>query len=99
MNCSVIISLNASRDIDDVVQYYKENVSKKVALDFLADFQNTYKALKRNSFYKLRNKTYRFLLFKKFKYIVSFIIDEINGTLLLNAVLYASQDPDKYPKF
>jgi toxin ParE1/3/4 len=50
MNYRVIISPNASRNIDDAVEYYKENVSKKVALGFLADFQNTYKALQRNPF-------------------------------------------------
>ena len=99
MNYRVIISPNASRNIDDAVEYYKENVSKKVALDFLADFQNTYKALQRNPFYKMHDKTYRFLPFKKFKYIAFFIIDEMNETVLLNAVFHTSQDPDKYPKF
>jgi hypothetical protein len=43
MNYRVIISPNASRNSNAAVEYYKGNVSKKVALDFLADFQNTYK--------------------------------------------------------
>lgn len=99
MNYRIIISPNASKNIDDAVEYYVEHVSKKVALDFLADFQKTYKALQKNPFYQIHDKTYRFVPFAKFRYIAFFIVDEINKTVLLNAVFHTSQDPNKYPNF
>lgn len=98
MNYKIIISPIASKNIDDAVEYYTLHVSKKVALDFLADFKNTYNSLEKNPFYKFHDNNYRFLPLKKFKYIVFFIIDEANRSVLLNAVFHTSQNPEKYPK-
>ena len=98
MNYKIIISPIASKNIEDAVEYYTKEVSKKVALDFLADFQTTYKALQNNPFYQIHDSNYRLLPFKKFKYIAFFIVDEVNKTILLNAVFHTSQNPDKYPR-
>lgn len=98
MGYKIIISPIASKNIDDAVEYYTKQVSKKVALDFLADFQTTYKELQKNPFYQIHDSTYRFLPLKKFKYIVFFIVDEESKTVFLNAVFHTSQNPDKYPK-
>jgi toxin ParE1/3/4 len=74
-----------------------EEVSKKVALDFLNDYKKTYKALKKNPFYQFHDNHYRFLPFNKFPYIAFFIVDEPSKTVFLNAIFNTSQDPEKYP--
>lgn len=97
MSYKIIVSPIASKNIEDAVEYYVHEVNKKVALDFLADYKNTYKALQKNPFYQFHDNNYRFLPFKKFKYVAFFIVDEASKTVFLNAVFNTWQDPVKYP--
>lgn len=97
MNYKIIISLIASQNIEDAVEYYIDKASKKVASDFLKDYRKTYKALQTNPFYQFHDNNYRFLPFDKFPYIAFFIVDEPSKTVFLNAVFHTSQSPDKYP--
>ena len=97
MSYKIIVSPIASKNIDNAVAYYVEEVSKKVALNFLKDYKQTYKALQKNPFYQFHDNNYRFLPFNKFPYIAFFIIDEPNKTVFLNAIFNTSQDPEKHP--
>lgn len=97
MNYKIIVSPIASKNIEDAVEYYIKEATKKVALDFLKDYRKTYKALQTNPFYQFHDNNYRFLPFDKFPYIAFFIVDEPSKTIFLNAVFHTSQNPDKHP--
>ena len=97
MNYSIIVSPIASKNIEDAVEDYIENATKKVALDFLKEYRKTYKTLETNPFYQFHDNNYRFLPFDKFPYIAFYIVDETSKTVYLNAVFHPSQDPNKYP--
>lgn len=43
MTYKIIVSPIASKNIDNAVTYYLEEVSKKVANDFLKDYKKTYR--------------------------------------------------------
>ncbi|WP_396211828.1 type II toxin-antitoxin system RelE/ParE family toxin [Flavobacterium sp.] len=97
MSYKIIVSPIAVKNLDDAVEYYVSNVSKKVAFDFLKDFKKTYKNLQINPFYQIHDNNYRFLPFDKFPFVAFFIVDEISETVFLNAVFHTSQNPIKYP--
>lgn len=97
MNYKIIVSPIASKNIEDAVEYYIEKATKKVALEFLKDYQKAYKALQINPFYQFHDNNYRFLPFKKFPYIAFFIVNEPSKTVFLNAIFNTHQDPSKYP--
>lgn len=97
MNYRIIVSPIAASNIEDSVNYYKSKASKKVALDFLNEYQKIYKSLKINPFYRFHDTNYRFLPFAKFTFVAFFIVDEVSETVFLNAVFYTSQNPEKYP--
>ena len=99
MNYKIIVSPIASKNVEDAVEYYIENATKKVALDFLKEYRKTYKTLETNPFYQFHDNNYRFLPFDKFPYIAFFIVDETSKTVFLNAVFHTSQDPTKYPLY
>jgi len=98
MTYKVVISEIASKNIEEAVAYYVSEVSKKVAAEFLNDFQKVYKALRKNPYYKRHDSNYRYLPFKKFPFIVFFIIEKEMKTVKINAVFHTSQNPEKYPK-
>jgi len=98
MNYRVLLSPKATKNIDNAIDFYSREVSKKVAQDFLKDFQNVYKALEKNPCYQIHDSNYRLLPFKKFPYIAFYILDEIDKTVLINAIFHTSQKPDKILK-
>lgn len=97
MSYNVIVSPLASKNIENILEYYIYKVSKKVAFHFLEDYKTTYKALQINPFYQFHDTNYRFLPFDKFPYIAFFIVDEASKTVFLNAVFHTSQNPEKHP--
>ena len=97
MNYKIIVSPIASKNIEDAIEYYIKLSDKKVALNFLKDYKQTYKALQINPFYQFHDNNYRFLPFDKFPYIAFFIVDEPSKTVFLNAIFNTSQDSNKYP--
>jgi toxin ParE1/3/4 len=97
MSFKIIVSPIAVKNLDDAVEYYVSNVSKKVAFDFLKDFKKTYETIQINPFYHIHDNNYRFLPFGKFPFVAFFIVDEISKTVFLNAVFHTSQNPKKHP--
>ncbi len=98
MAYKIIVSPIAIKNIDNAVNYYIEEVSKKVALDFLNDYKKTYKDLQKNPFYPFHDSNYRCLPFKKFPFIAFFLVDEATKTVFLNAVFNTHQNPNKIEK-
>jgi plasmid stabilization system protein ParE len=96
MNYKIIVSPIALQNIEDALEYYLDNVSKKVANDFLKDFRKTYKTIQKNPFFQFHDSKYRFLPFDKFPYIVFFIVDESAKKVFINAVFHTSQNPEKH---
>lgn len=99
MNYNIIVSPIAANNIEDAVEYYIENVSKKVALDFLNDYDKLCKALQINPLFQFHDNHYRFLSFDKFPYVAFFIVDEVSKTIFLNAIFHTSQNPKNYPNY
>jgi toxin ParE1/3/4 len=98
MAYKIIVSPIAIKNIDNAVTYYANEVSKKVALDFLNDYKKTYKDLQKNPFYPFHDSNYRYLPFKKFPFIAFFLVDEPTKTIFLNAVFNTYQNPNKIEK-
>lgn len=97
MSYKIIVSPIASKNIEEAVEYYIKEATRKVASDFLKDFKETYKALQKNPFYQFHDNNYRFLPFDKFPYVAFFIVDEPSKTVFLNAIFHTSQNPSKFP--
>lgn len=98
MSYNVIISPIAIKNIDNAVEYYKKNASKRVAVDFLNDYKKAYNNLKINPFYNFHDSNYRYLPLSKFPYIAFFIVDETTKTVFLNAIFNTHQNPEKISK-
>ncbi|MDT8414443.1 MAG: type II toxin-antitoxin system RelE/ParE family toxin [Flavobacteriaceae bacterium] len=96
MNYKIIVSPIASKNIEEAVEYYIKEATRKVASDFLKDFKETYKALQINPFYQFHDNNYRFLPFDKFPYVAFFIVDEPSKTVFINAIFHTSQNPKKF---
>lgn len=97
MNYKIIVSPIASKNIKNAVSYYVEEVSKKVANDFIKDLKKNTKPYKKIRFASFTIIIIVFLPFSKFPYIAFFIVDEPSKTVFLNAVFHTSQNPEKYP--
>lgn len=97
MSYKIIVSPIASKNIEEAVEYYIKEATRKVASDFLKDFKETYKALQKNPLYQFHDNNYRFLPFDKFPYVAFFIVDEPSKTVFLNAIFHTSQNPSKFP--
>ena len=95
MAYKIEVSPIASQNIEEAISYYLNHVSKKVAADFLKDYKNTYKSLQKNPFYQYHDNNYRFLPFKKFPFIVFFMVDETNQIVYIKAVFNTHQNPKK----
>lgn len=63
MNYKIIVSPIASKNIEDAIEYYIKEATRKVASDFLKDYKKTYTALQTNPFYRNHDNNYRFFAF------------------------------------
>lgn len=63
MSYKINVSPIAYQNIEDAVEYYIKLSNKKVVINFLKDYKQTYKALQINPFYQFHDNNYRFLLF------------------------------------
>ena len=97
MDYKIRISPIAKANIKDAVSYYKNEVSIKVALNFVKDYEQTLQKIKQNPFYQIYYKNFRGLPFKKYPYIIFFQVDENRKFISINAVFQGNQDIDKRP--
>ncbi len=97
MDYKIRISPIAKANIKDAVSYYKNEVSIKVALNFVKDYEQTLQKIKQNPFYQIYYKNFRGLPFKKYPYIIFFQVDENRKLISINAVFQGNQNIDKRP--
>lgn len=97
MDYKIRISTIAKANIKDAVSYYKNEVSIKVALNFVKDYEQTLQKIKQNPFYQIYYKNFRGLPFKKYPYIIFFQVDENRKLISINAVFQGNQNIDKRP--
>lgn len=95
MNYKVIVSPIALKNIENALEYYLNNANKKVANNFLKDYQRTFKTLITNPFNQFHDINYRFVPLSKFPFIIFYIINEENKTVEINAIFHTSQNPNK----
>lgn len=97
MGYKIKISPIAKENIKDAIFYYKTNVSLKVAINFLKDYEQTLDKITINPFYRVYYKNFRGIPLKKYPYIIFFRIDENKKQILINAVFHTNQDTGKRP--
>lgn len=80
-------------DLQEAMGFLK---SRRKGLDtkFLADYKSRLKTLKTNPFFEVRYDDIRCLPLEIFKYMIHFSVDEVNNTVLVNAVISTYLDPD-----
>jgi plasmid stabilization system protein ParE len=98
MSFEVILSPLAAENVEQAIQYYLNDVSPSVALNFLDEYHKIKEILEKNPFFQFHDNHYRFLPFKKFPYIAFFILHEPSKTVFLNSIFHTSQNPSKFPK-
>lgn len=96
MAFKILISEEAQSDLENSFFYYKENVSKKVATEFLKDFRNSLKTIHQNPYFKVWYDDFRGKMMKKYPFIIFYIIDVKENTILISRVFHTSQNPQKY---
>jgi hypothetical protein len=98
LSYNIILSPIAAKNLEDGIYFYMDLPDKKVVKKFILDYQKTLNALKTNPYFQCHENNYRFLPFKKFPFVVFFIVDEKGKTVFLNAIFHTSQNSEKYPK-
>jgi hypothetical protein len=70
--------------------------SRRKGLDskFIADYKSCLKTLKTNPFFEVRYDGIHCMPLEIFKYMIHFSIDEVNNTVLINAVISTYLDPN-----
>ena len=97
MAYSVLITPEASKQVEQAVEYYSEHLSKKVALDFLKDYRRAVSEIVKVRYFQVFYVNFRTRLMKKFPYLVFYTLDEERELIIIKAVFHTSQHPDKYP--
>ncbi len=98
MAYNLLITPEASKQVEQAVEYYSEYVSKKVALDFLKDYRRAVSEIVKVRYFQLFYLDFRARVMKKFPYLVFYTLDEERKLIIIKAVFHTSQHPDKYPK-
>ena len=97
MKYSIEVLDDAQLEIEEAYRYYLDNVSKKVAKNFIKDLKSIFKSLKINPFFQLRTTKFRAKPMKVFPYLVFFDIDEDEYVIKIIAVFHSKQNINKYP--
>lgn len=100
MGFEIVWSQFAEKQLDEIYDYYVENVSKRVAKTILQNLLNAPNQLKLNpSIGQIENllegriTTYRYLIYKNYKIIYS--VDQENGLIKISDVFDTRQNPEK----
>ena len=97
MGFKILISDEAKSDIEQSIIYYKENVSKKVAVNFLKDYRKTLNLISESPFFRIWYDDFRAIPMKKYPFIIFYLVDFAEKTILISRVFHTSQNPEKYP--
>jgi plasmid stabilization system protein ParE len=87
----------ASEELQEAFDYYHQ-INPKIAKKFFNQTNIALNDLKKNPFYQIRYDEFRMKIVKKFPYIIHFIVDQKNDTVLVYGIRNSYQNPDSYPK-
>lgn len=93
----VIISDEAKIDIEHSYLYYQTKVSKKVADNFFKDFKSSSNIISKNPFFKIKHEGFHCKPMKKYPFLIFYVIDKYQHTIIIARVFHTSQNPEKYP--
>jgi len=96
MAYKIVITPDAFDDIDNALNYYKNEVSINVAKLFIEDYRKTFKDIQRTKYFRFYFEDFRGKPMKKFPYIVFYTIDDSKKKIIIKAVFHTFQDTKKY---
>ena len=70
---------------------------KKVADNFIKDFNKIRKTISENPYFKIWFEDFRAVPLKKYPFLIFFLVDEKENIILIARVFHTSQNPEKYP--
>jgi hypothetical protein len=73
--------------------------NKKVASDFVAEYQKALTTIRKQPFFRIFYKDFRGYPLKKYPFIVFYQIQEKEKLILVKSVFHTAQNPDKYNDF
>jgi toxin ParE1/3/4 len=97
MSYKIVVTPDAIKNIENAVNYYKFEVSDKVAKLFINDYQKTFKDIQKTKYFQYFFEDFRGKPMKKFPFIVFYTINEEIKVIFIKAVFHTSQNPGKYP--
>ncbi|ANF49179.1 hypothetical protein A0O34_00790 [Chryseobacterium glaciei] len=97
MGYKIIISDEAKIDIEHSYLYYKTKVNKKVANQFFKEFKSSLNIISKNPFFKIWFDDFHGKPMKKYPFLIFYIVDRENLTIVVARVFHTSQSPEKYP--
>jgi len=97
MAFKVIISSEAKIDVEHSYLYYQTKVNKKVANNFLKEFKSSVSVISKNPFFKIWFDHFHAKPMKKYSFLIFYIADEKEKTIIIARVFHTSQNPEKYP--
>jgi len=97
MAYKIITSPEASRDIVNSFEYYKNLAGKKVADSFFTNVKLTVNKLKKVAYFQKIHNDFHRLPLKIFPFIIIYKIDKEKKIIKIFRVFHTSQNPEKYP--
>ena len=89
----IILFDDAIIDIQNGLEYYT-SISPAIAKKFLAAVKNTFAELKINPFYQVRYDNVRMRKVKGFPYLLHFVLNENQNSVIIYGIRNAAQNPD-----
>jgi hypothetical protein len=96
MGFSLFIDPRAFQDIQDAIHFYEER-KPGLELDFMLELEYQFQILVKNPWFRVRYKQVRCLPLNKFPFMVHFILDEQQNSVIVLAVLNTSLNPKSWP--
>jgi hypothetical protein len=90
---TIKIYQDAIDDFNNASDYYFK-ISPKVKKRFYTAVNAAFNDLKINPYYQIRYDKFRLKLIKKFPYLIHYIIDEENNSILVFGIRNSFQDPE-----
>ena len=93
----IVLDVRAVQDIQEAIDYYNQQKSG-LGEYFLKSVNHSFSVLKDNPFYQIRYDGIRCLPIKKFPYMTHFVVDEIQSTVKIYALINTHRDPEEFWK-
>jgi plasmid stabilization system protein ParE len=97
MAFKIIISDEAKIDLEHSYLYYQTKVNKKVADQFFKEFKSSLQVISKNPFFKIWFDDFRAKPMKKYPFLLFYIVNEKEKTIMVARVFHTSQNPEKHP--